>query len=261
VNPVVSICCQTYNHKKLIRDALEGFLMQITSFPFEIIIHDDASTDGTQEIIRDYQQKHPSIIRTIFQKENQFSKTGVYPLFNMYSVAKGKYVADCDGDDYWTDPMKLQKQVDFMETHPEYVMCFHDYRIHHVDKGIIVVPSSKAPHDYSAKELIAYDSSGYDIHPSTKLWRNLYSEETKRNFEAFWGDSALTIMMGMYGACKYIPGVKPSVFRRMHGSNSWCSAPPKIMAKRTMDIWQRVYDRMVEIGNPEWIAIRKKHLK
>jgi glycosyltransferase involved in cell wall biosynthesis len=179
----------------------------------------------------------------------------------MYSVAKGEYVADCDGDDYWTDPLKLQKQVDFMEANPEYVLCYHDYKIHHVDRNIIVIPSSKKPRDYSALDLIKYDSSGYDIHPSTKLWRNLYNEQTKKNFEVFWGDYALTVMMGMYGPCKYIPGIEPSVFRRMHGGNSWCSLSQRAMKIKTREIRQRIYDRMVEIGNPEWIAIRKGFLK
>ncbi len=112
--PLVSICCITYNHEDFIRDAIEGFLMQKTSFPIEIIIHDDASTDNTANIIEEYANKYPDLFVTILQSENQWSKGGgsIYARF-VYPRARGKYIALCEGDDYWTDPLKLQKQVDF----------------------------------------------------------------------------------------------------------------------------------------------------
>lgn len=125
---VVSICCITYNHEKYISDALDGFLMQETDFPFEILIHDDASTDNTPDIIRKYEEKYPDIIKPIFQKENQKSKlgSGMNPTFN-YPRAKGKYIALCEGDDYWTEPLKLQKQVKFLEARDEYSLCVGGY--------------------------------------------------------------------------------------------------------------------------------------
>lgn len=125
-NPMVSICCLTYNHSAFISECLDGFLGQKTSFPFEILIHDDASTDGTQEIIKDYSEKYKDVIFPLFEKENQFSKySGNMDVVFNYSRARGKYIAYCEGDDYWTDPLKLQKQVDFLESHPEYSVCFH----------------------------------------------------------------------------------------------------------------------------------------
>lgn len=135
--PLVSICCITYNHVNYLRDAIEGFLMQETSFPFEIIIHDDASTDGTSEIIQEYSNKYPELFVTILQKENQWSKGGgsIYVRF-VYPRAKGKYIALCEGDDYWTDPLKLQKQVDFLEANEEYIVCVGGYEINEVDAGI-----------------------------------------------------------------------------------------------------------------------------
>ena len=125
--PVVSICCATYNHAPYIRQCIDGFVMQKTNFPFEILIHDDASTDGTQDVIREYATKHPDLIKPIYQKENQYSKGVKVSLTYNYSRAKGKYVALCEGDDYWIDPYKLQKQVDFLESHPDYVMCSHQF--------------------------------------------------------------------------------------------------------------------------------------
>ncbi len=119
----VSILCNAYNHEKYIRDALEGFVMQKTSFRFEILIHDDASTDRTADIIREYEAKYPELVKPIYQTENQYSKNIGMIIRIQNARVKGKYVATCEGDDYWTDPLKLQKQYDFMESHPEYTLC------------------------------------------------------------------------------------------------------------------------------------------
>jgi len=125
--PLVSISCTTYNHKNYIRDAIEGFLKQKAKFQFEILLHDDASTDGTNEIIKEYEHKYPDLIFPVYQKENQYSKGVVIsPTFN-WPRARGKYIALCEGDDYWTDPYKLQKQVDFMEANPGYSLCVGGY--------------------------------------------------------------------------------------------------------------------------------------
>jgi glycosyltransferase involved in cell wall biosynthesis len=114
--PVVSISCITYNHESYIEDALEGFLMQETSISFEILIHDDASTDKTTEIIKEYEECYPRLIKPIYQKENQFSKGVVVNSVNLRK-AKGEYIAMCHGDDYWTDSNKLQKQLELMVAH------------------------------------------------------------------------------------------------------------------------------------------------
>jgi glycosyltransferase involved in cell wall biosynthesis len=126
---IVSIWCVTYNHEKYIRDAIEGFLMQKTNFNFEIVIHDDASTDGTIDILMEYEKKYPELIRVIYETENQYSKFSNPPKF-FFSVMqrelRGKYIAMCEGDDYWIDTNKLQMQVDYMENHPDCVMTGHD---------------------------------------------------------------------------------------------------------------------------------------
>jgi len=104
-DPLVSICCLTYNHAPYIRDAIEGFLMQKTNFPVEILIHDDASTDGTADIIREYETRYPDIIKPIYQTENQYSKGVKISWEYQFSRARGKYIALCEGDDYWTDKL------------------------------------------------------------------------------------------------------------------------------------------------------------
>lgn len=129
-NIMVSISCLTYNHAPYIRQCLDGFFMQQCDFDFEVLIHDDASTDGTVDIIKEYQQKYPDIIKPFFQNENQWSKgiRGMNQKFN-YPRAAGKYIALCEGDDYWTDPLKLQKQVDFLESNPDFVLSGHKVQV------------------------------------------------------------------------------------------------------------------------------------
>lgn len=134
--PLVSICCITYNHCDFIRQCLDGFIMQKTDFAFEIIVHDDASTDGTTDIVKEFEMKYPKLFKVIIQKENQYSK-GVNVLSNVFSPATGKYIAYCEGDDYWTDPLKLQKQVDFLESNPDYVMSSHRFNILEDESGEI----------------------------------------------------------------------------------------------------------------------------
>lgn len=121
----VSVFCLAYNHEKYIRETLEGFVSQKTNFNFEVLVHDDASTDETTNIIREYEKKYPHIIKPIYQKENQYSKGGNLSYRYLYPRAKGKYVALCEGDDYWTHSLKLQMQYDFLENHPEVSLISH----------------------------------------------------------------------------------------------------------------------------------------
>ena len=132
--PLVSVRCITYNHENYIAQALDSFIMQKTNFPFEIIVHDDASTDRTAEIIREYEKKYPLIVKPIYEEENQWSKPG-NPLGKIVNAAlNGKYVAICEGDDYWIDENKLQMQVDFLENNPEYGMCYTNFNIYYQNK-------------------------------------------------------------------------------------------------------------------------------
>lgn len=117
--PVVCVRCTTYNHEHYIAQALEGFIMQETDFPFEVVVHDDASTDKTADIIREYAAKYPKIIKPIYETVNQHSKRNGSLRKIMDEACKGEFIAICEGDDYWIDPLKLQKQVDYLRAHPE----------------------------------------------------------------------------------------------------------------------------------------------
>lgn len=122
--PLVSVYCMTYNQEKTIAQAIEGIVTQKTDFPFELIIHDDASTDRTVDIVREYAARYPEIIRPIYQAENKFHTCNLIKTF-IHPVSRGKYIALCEGDDYWTDPDKLQLQAEYMESDPDCSLCFH----------------------------------------------------------------------------------------------------------------------------------------
>lgn len=135
----VSIICLTYNQEKYIRDALEGFLIQQTNFDYEILVHDDVSTDGTVEILKEYQKKYPDKIRLILEEENQYSK-GVDLTKNIcFPLVRGRYIAFCEGDDYWTYKGKLQAQYDIMEANPDISMCYHNAVVYNEGKDRLVL--------------------------------------------------------------------------------------------------------------------------
>lgn len=144
--PLVSICCISYNHENFIAKCLDGFIMQKCSFKYEILINDDASNDNTAAIIREYEKKYPEILKPLYQTENQYS-LGVRPMnqFN-WSRSKAKYIAMCEGDDYWTDPYKLQKQVNYLQKNNDCSLVFTNYSNQYDNNKLI---SNKKISDYS----------------------------------------------------------------------------------------------------------------
>lgn len=135
--PLVSIFCEVYNHEPFLRNCLDGFVKQQTDYPFEILIHDDASTDNSASIIKEYAEKYPELVFPIYQTENKYSQgIGIRKEYQ-YPRAKGKYIAICEGDDYWTDPLKLQKQVAYMEAHPDCSLCFGNAMLHWEDDDLL----------------------------------------------------------------------------------------------------------------------------
>lgn len=136
-NPVVSILCETFNQVSYIAECLESLVNQQTSFTYEILIHDDASTDGTDQIIREFQEKYPDMIKAIIQKENQYSQgVSIWKTFQVPRI-KGRYLCICEGDDYWTDNHKLQKQFEFLENNPGYGMVYTKVRMYNQEKSTI----------------------------------------------------------------------------------------------------------------------------
>ena len=202
---MVSIVCDVYNHEPYLRDCLEGLVMQKTDFLFEILIHDDASTDKSAEIIREYMNKYPSLFKHIFQKENQYSKgVGIWCEIQ-FPRARGRYIAICEGDDYWTDPLKLQKQVDFMEAHPDFSVCFHPVMVLNQPTGEIAPDTLKdVPSITTIYELAEY--SNY-IHSPSVIYR--YDSEIDKKFQKLGsvvvGDYLKHILYAEHGKIKKLP--------------------------------------------------------
>lgn len=204
--PLVSISCLTFNHGMFLRQTLDGFLMQETSFPFEILIHDDASTDDTVQIIKEYQTKYPEIVKPIFQKTNLWSQ-GIRALSATYNFprAQGQFIAMCEGDDFWTEPLKLQKQVEFLQTNPDYVACVHG-AVFFDEKIGSQIPSKfeKYTQDFDLEMTKILNESG-GVYPSCSiLMRNsppFYPKELLR-FPS--GDLTLIIFLRLKGKIRFI---------------------------------------------------------
>lgn len=201
----VSVICNAYNHGPYIRDALEGFVSQKTYFNYEVLIHDDASTDNTADIIREYEKKYPELIKPIYQIENQYSKgVNITKTFHLPRL-KGKYVALCEGDDYWTDQEKLQKQYDAMEAHPELDICAHAVSKVQASNGRLIcyiAPSDKET-VLSTEEVIA-GGGGFVATNSLFYRRELLEEEPE--FRKYCPiDYSLQIHGALRGGMLYLP--------------------------------------------------------
>ncbi|MDC7226166.1 MAG: glycosyltransferase [Spirochaetales bacterium] len=200
--PLVSISCITYNHEAYIEDALIGFLKQETDFPFEIIIHDDASTDQTAEIIRNYEKKYPKIVKPVYQKENQYSQ-GNRPTQFIKHLRTGKYIAYCEGDDYWISSKKLQLQIEYMENNPECSMCCHSaYKVNSEKKIIGSIRPAKQNSVFRIEDVI--NGGGGFIATNSRVVRKEYTESLPAYyFTAPVGDFPSQIHMALRGKIYY----------------------------------------------------------
>ena len=259
--PEISVCCLTYNHEGIIRDALDGFVMQRTKVPYEIVVYDDASTDNTQKIIQEYVDKYPGLVRAFLSKENQYSKTGDLPFATqLFPNARGKFIAECDGDDYWTDCYKLQRQYEYMIEHPECSLTYHDLIIYYTDTDTAVPAYLSKPRDFTPEELAGFELYGSWLHPSTKMWRNVFNKNTRKDFEICVGDNATNMLMSLYGSCHYVDGIGASVFRRRHGNNMWSEMSHEDNLRETRKLFKRLYDFM-KTKNKKYAVIRYNILR
>lgn len=181
--PFVSVVCTAYNHEKYIARALDSFLSQETDFPFEVIVHDDASTDGTADIIRQYEAVYPHIIKPIYQSENQYSKRDGSIGRAVDSRLNGKYYAVCEGDDYWCDTKKLQKQYDYMSQHEDCVLCCHNTVIHDISEK----EADKLFNQWTAThELTEVDVFfGWNVHTSSYFYRPILRRQAGKYCAGF----------------------------------------------------------------------------
>jgi len=218
----VAIVCKTYNHEKYISEAIESFLDQETDFSFQIIIHDDASTDKTPEIMRSYKEKHPHKIFPIYQKVNQYSK-GAEGKETMHqqlvSLIDSEYVALCEGDDYWIDKNKLQKQVNFLDNNLEYSASTHRSKV--FDESIMRFKKNTG----SKLDVLTIEDmilGGGGIVPSASIFmRSKYYLIPQFGRNLSIGDWQIQIHVSLYGPIKNYRDVM-AVYRT-NVSNSWTS--------------------------------------
>ncbi len=219
--PLVSVRCTAYNHEPYIAQALDGFLLQRTNFPFEVIVHDDASTDKTADIIREYEKKYPKIIRPIYQTENQYSKRDGSIGRIMTAACRGRYIALCEGDDYWIDGNKLQMQVDFLEANREYSAYY---------SNVEGIDAMGRPFDYaylffplySTHSILMSDTHYYPLIgqlATCMVRKEIMLEMSKADFQIN-GDMVLSAIARAKGNV-YYSGEKLACHRKSFVGDSW----------------------------------------
>lgn len=250
--PMVSVHVSTYQHADFIRDCLDGVLMQETDFPVEIIIGEDESSDGTREICREYADRHPDKIRLfLHRRENNISihgrPTGRFQFAYSHFIARGKYIAICEGDDYWTDPMKLQKQIDFLEENEEYVLSHHDSRA--VNESGEKIKGSRLP-DENKKD---YTHEGLMSSPwlltSSFCYRKIYETYPPSFFKVMNADLFIVSILGRHGRGKYQKSVKNNVCRRTKTS-MWNPESDNFKKMSTKNTISKVYEYQLTEKNP-----------
>lgn len=201
----VSVLCTAYNQEKYIRNTLEGFVNQNTNFNYEVLVHDDASTDNTVKIIEEYKKKYPKIIKTIYQKQNQYS-LGIQIWDDiLYSMVKGKYIATCEGDDYWCDNNKLQKQFDFMESNEDVALCTHNTKIYDLNKqkNVGFFNNWHEVHELSPEEVFF----GTKVHTSSYFARKELFNRPDFSKKYWFGDLTIRTLGYYQGKVVCLPDV------------------------------------------------------
>lgn len=257
--PLVSVRTSTYNHGKYIKYCIEGVLMQKTTFPFEFIIGEDCSTDETREIVFEYAKKYPDIIRVITADYNVGSKANGRRCIR---ACRGKYMAICEGDDYWIDPYKLQKQVDFLEEHPEYVLIYTNAEKVNSKSEKVLRNSLKGVSGDITRYLFY---RGNPVVTATVCYRRKYlldyqTEIKKMPFKMKMGDLPLWIYLSLQGKFKYMHD-KTTAYRVLQESASHSKDKEKMISfiTNTRDILL-YFNRQYDIGVPERV-IEKRYYK
>ena len=239
----VSVICLAYNHEKYIEECIQHLLSQKTDFQYEVLIHDDASTDRTPEILRKYAQEYPDIIKPILQKENQFSQGKILTSEFIFPKCEGKYYCMCECDDYWCDDQKLQKQYDFMEAHPEYSACVHNSILHDCNNGKeTLVNASETDKDIEMKEVLL--DWGKVYHTSSMFYRKEFANRPKEFYARGFGDYPRAIYFCHVGKVHYFADVMS--VHRVNVENSWTT---KNVASRDPQDVIKHYRKVIELLN------------
>ena len=244
---IVSVSCITFNHAPYIRACLDGFLMQKTSFIFEILIHDDCSTDETREIIEEYSKKYPDIIFPIFQTENQYSKgvRGMMARFN-FPRSRGKYLALCEGDDYWTDPYKLQRQVDFLEANTDFSICFHNMKILN-ESNPSALEFTNSKDQESVSSILDLASKGNFMFTASVVFKKPKDGFPNWLTDLPIGDYAIHLFNAQFGKIKFLDQVM-GVYR-IHAGGVWGSFSKEKLYDRWIPMLEQLQDKFSDEVN------------
>ena len=213
----VSVICLAYNHEAYIRDALEGFVTQQTDFAYEVLVHDDASTDRTAEIIREYEKKYPDLINVIYQTKNQYSQGVNIGIEFLWPKVKGKYIAYCEGDDYWVSPHKLQRQYEALEQHPGLDICAHSSWILTRDGTMQESAVSASDTILTAEQVIA--GNGDYVSTNSLMYRAVINHNMPAFRKKFDYDYTLQIHGSLRGGMYYLS--EPMSVYRACAAGSW----------------------------------------
>ncbi len=236
--PLVSICCITYNHEPYIAQAIQSFLMQKTNFPIEILISDDASTDKTSNIIRDYESCYPNLIKPLYQTKNQYSQgKKPNPEFN-FPRARGKYIALCEGDDYWTDSFKLQKQVNFLEQNQDFAICFHNMQIIDKDNPHLNRISNINQQEITTIENLAHRNY---IYTASCMFRNYKHELPHWYYQCPVGDYPLHLINAQRGKIKFIDETMGAF--RVHQGGVWRGKTLRQQLETAIELFEIIRDK------------------
>ncbi|TVQ03043.1 MAG: glycosyltransferase [Balneolaceae bacterium] len=252
-DPLVSVYLPTYQHANYICEAIESILMQETDFAFELIIGEDFSTDGTREIVYQYAENYPYLIRLITADYNVQQQANH---MRCLLACRGKYIAICSGDDYWTDPQKLQKQADFMVANPEFSMCYHSYQIK--KDGVIgdrILPVK--PKDFSRDELL---ETPHGMPTFTKMVINIFQDLDVKILYKFHNDYPMNALLGTFGKCKFLGDIKPGVYR-YHSGGAWQSQDPKAKLHNYFFLKMRLYYYFLEMNDEKSALICLESLR
>lgn len=250
-SPLVSVQCATYNHVCYVEDCLRGVLFQQTDFPFEIIVLDDASNDGTSELLQKWADAYPTLIRYIRHDENQLSQ-GLPPSYFAHGKHRGTYIAHCDGDDFWRDKTKLVKQVSVLEGNPHVVLVGHGTYL--VDQGGSLLReeglSVSFQRDCSGEDLVL--SQGFYL-PSTIMYKNVLKEYDYERGRVINGDIFLLSLLGQHGSGIWLQDVEPNVYR-VHDGALWSTLSEDRKHEQHMQTFYWLYRYYVRKGRQGYAA-------